>query len=104
MRKVGVPMYAHSVWRTPEEQQARYVAGHSKAKAGQSPHQYGLAVDLIHGIRGWDMPDDSWRMIGHIGKEVAAQNGVPIVWGGDFKSLYDPAHWELKGWRDLAGL
>lgn len=77
--------------------------GHSKAKAGQSAHNYGLAIDLIHGIFGWDIPRESWELIGHIGKEVATQNGLKLVWGGDWKTLWDPAHWEVAGWREIAG-
>lgn len=100
MESLGVPMFAHCVVRSLAEQTQRFAEGHSKAKAGQSAHNYGLAVDLIHGIHGWDMSRESWALIGHIGKEVARQNGLKLVWGGDFKSLWDPAHWELENWRD----
>nr|QJB21385.1 MAG: hypothetical protein [Microvirus sp.] len=103
MDKLGVPMFAHCIVRSMAQQTAVYVQGHSKAKAGQSPHNYGLAIDLIHGIRAWDLPKESWDVIGHIGKEVALQNGIKITWGGDFESLYDPAHWELKDWKSIAG-
>jgi hypothetical protein len=27
---------------------------------------------------------------------------LKIKWGGEFKSLYDPAHWELEGWENVA--
>lgn len=104
MRRLGVPMFAHCVVRNLAEQTARYVQGHSKAKAGQSAHNYGLAVDLVHSVMAWNMPRESWLLIGHIGKEVATQNGLKLVWGGDWKTLWDPAHWELKGWREVAGL
>lgn len=104
MDKLGVPMYAHTIVRSLAEQTAKYVQGHSKAKAGQSAHNYGLAVDLVHSIKHWDLPDESWRLIGHIGKEIAAQNGIKITWGGDFKSIWDPAHWELKDWKVIANV
>lgn len=103
MEKLGVPMFAHCVVRSLAEQTARFVQGNSKAKAGQSPHNYGLAVDLIHGIWAWQIADESWRVIGHIGKEIAAQNGLKLTWGGDFKNLWDPAHWELTDWKSIAG-
>ena len=100
MRKLGVPMFAHTIVRSNEEQTAAFVRGVSKARAGESAHNYGLAVDVIHGIHGWEIANESWRMIGHIGKEVAAQNGIRIVWGGDW-NFYDPAHWELENWKEL---
>ena len=40
-------------------------------------------------------------MIGGVGKEVARKMGLRVTWGGDFKSLYDPAHWELTDWRTV---
>ena len=102
MEKLGVPMFAHCIVRSLAEQTAAYVQGFTKAKAGQSPHNYGLAVDLIHGQWAWQLSKESWALIGHVGKEVAVQNGLKLVWGGDWK-FYDPAHWELADWRTIAG-
>lgn len=100
MRKLGVPMFAHCVMRGEDDQARAYVSGNSNAKWGESPHNYGMAVDLIHGIRAWSISRKSWEVIGHMGKEAAKAKGIPIVWGGDFKRLWDPAHWELANWRD----
>lgn len=107
MRKLGVPMFAHCVLRSHAEQIRRYAEGNSKARAGESPHEYGLAIDLIHSIEAWQLPAESWALIGHVGKEVAAQNGLKLVWGGDWKKPgstdligWDPAHWEVKDWRN----
>lgn len=72
--------------------------GNSKAKWGSSPHNCGMAVDLVHGVYAWEIPKLCWSMLGHIGKEVAAQQGVKITWGGDW-DFYDPAHWELSDWK-----
>lgn len=96
--KLGVPMFAHCVVRPVSEQDRLFSLGRSKAKGGQSPHNYGFAVDLIHGIDAWDLHRETWALIGRIGKEVAAQAGIDIEWGGDWK-FYDPAHWELRGWK-----
>ncbi|RWQ34082.1 MAG: M15 family peptidase [Mesorhizobium sp.] len=101
MRKLNVPMFESCMWRTMDDQQAAYVLGNSKAKPGESPHNYGCATDVIHGIRGWDLSRQQWAIVGHVGKELAAQRGFKMIWGGDWK-FYDPAHWELAGWR--AGL
>lgn len=102
MAKLGVPMFAHNMVRTWDEQDALKAQGVSNASGGQSPHNFGLAVDIVHSIKAWDLTRESWDDIGHIGKEVAKQNGVPIVWGGDWSRPWDPAHWELKNWRSRA--
>ncbi len=100
LRKLGVPMFAHCVMRGEQDQHMAFVSGHSLARWGDSPHNFGCAVDLIHGTRAWSIPRKSWEVIGHVGKEASAAKGIPIVWGGDFKRLWDPAHWELANWRN----
>lgn len=100
MDALGVPMFAYCIWRSFDEQEAVRKAGNSKAGAGGSPHQYGCAVDLIHSIRGWGLNKQQWAVIGHVGKEVAASLGLRVVWGGDW-DFYDPAHFEVKDWRDV---
>lgn len=96
-----VPIFAHSIVRGQKEQEAAFAGGFSNARFGKSPHNYGCAVDLIHGVKAWQLDKKSWEIIGHIGKELAKSKGIKIVWGGDFKSLYDPAHWELENWREI---
>lgn len=102
-RRLGIPMFAHSVWRTPEEQTRLYVTGFSNAMPEDAPHCGGVAVDLIHSIKGWEIPTLGWKLIGEIGKEVAQRIGVKVEWGGDWKTRKfpegDPAHWQLKDWR-----
>lgn len=73
-------------------------------RPGRSPHQFGMAVDIAHLTRAWDLTAKEWAVIGLIGKEVARKRKIRIVWGGDFKSIYDPAHWELADWKERAGL
>ena len=102
MKMHGVPMFAHCVIRNGAEQDALYVQNRSKARAGQSPHNYGMAIDIVHGRKAWELPGTSWSIIGHIGKEIAHQRGLKLEWGGDW-SFYDPAHWQLENWRSLAG-
>lgn len=101
MAKHGVPIWAHSIVRGKNQQEAAFAGGHSKARFGQSPHNYGMAVDLVHGTLAWGMDEKAWNIIGHIGKELAKSKQIHVVWGGDFKSLWDPAHWELRDWKDL---
>lgn len=97
LRKQGFPMYVHTALRSHELQIKLYQAGHSKVSNG--PHQRGAAVDVVHAFEHWDLPKDVWWHIGRTGKKIIKNNRYPIEWGGDFKSLYDPAHWQLKDWR-----
>ena len=109
MKAIGIPMFAHCVMRTNEEQQRLYNKGVSKALPGLSPHQHGLAVDIIHSTLAWNLPkppgDTSakkcWELIGVMGKEVAQANSIDIEWGGDWK-FWDPAHWQIRNWQDFA--
>lgn len=101
-KKHGVPLFAHCVIRSAADQAEAYVKGNSRAMPGRSPHNFGCAVDIVHSVKAWNLHRDSWTMLGHIGKEVATQMGLKLVWGGDW-SFYDPAHWELADWRSLAG-
>lgn len=96
--KHGVPMWAHNIVRTNSEQEVLFARGVTKARGGESPHNWGMAVDIVHSVKLWDMDKRSWAMIGHIGKEVAKAKSIPITWGGDWK-FYDPAHWELREWE-----
>lgn len=105
----GIPVYAHCIVRTYEQQLAEYREGNSRdsPQDGLWPHK-GTAVDIIHSIHGWQMSEYEWLILGEIGKELANQRGFDIVWGGDWipkgsKALvgWDPAHWELRDWRKL---
>lgn len=105
MGKMGIPVFAHCVVRSMEQQAKEFAQGDSKAKPGQSAHNYGCAIDLVHSTRAWNLSEKEWLVIGHIGKEVIKQSGLAIVslaWGGDWK-FYDPAHWEIQDWELVKG-
>lgn len=102
MRKLGIPMFAHNMVRTKDEQAALYVRGVTQAKAGSSPHNHGCAVDIVHGVRAWELTRNEWALIGHLGKELANKRGFKLTWGGDW-SFWDPAHWELADWKKVSG-
>lgn len=102
MQKLHVPLMAHNMVRTPAEQKAAYVRGVSH-KDGSKPYAHrAWAVDLVHGLYLWEpgMPRECWDLLGHIGKEVAVQNGLKLVWGGDWSNPWDPAHWECADWEE----
>jgi len=84
--------------RSDEEQEAAYASGASKARAGQSAHNSlpSRAVDIAPYPIDWEDRERFYRLIGRI-EQIADQLGVEITWGGDFESLSDLPHIELKG-------
>ncbi|QCS37244.1 hypothetical protein [Tortoise microvirus 74] len=102
-KRVGIPMFAHCIVRGAAHQAELFRTGMSKDSPddGLWPHR-GCAVDLIHSVKGWNLNKEEWRLIGHLGKEVSDQMGLGMEWGGDWK-FYDPAHWQFRKWRTVAG-
>lgn len=98
LNKRGFPMFVFHGWRDGIEQQRLFDQGVSKARSGQSPHNHGMAVDIIHFSRAWDLTRREWDLIGAIGRETARKLHMDITWGGDW-NFYDPAHWELFDWK-----
>lgn len=100
LERRGYPMFPHEWVRDYERQTRLHRAGVSNASAGRSPHNFGMAVDIVHSTRFWEIDKLQWAVVGAIGKECARKCGVPIVWGGDWSDPWDPAHWELANWRE----
>lgn len=98
MRKRMIPVYVHCAFRTPEEQAKVAAKGNSKLSTVIAPHVQGKAVDIVHSGFHWELSPDEWRFFGLVGKEVARKMGLNVTWGGDWK-FYDPAHWEVTGWK-----
>jgi peptidoglycan L-alanyl-D-glutamate endopeptidase CwlK len=91
--------------RTIAEQDKLFAQGRTapgkivtKAKGGQSPHNFGMAVDCVpikDGDCWWDAPEGFWSTYGAIAKNHG------LVWGGDFSGGFtDVPHIELSTWRD----
>jgi peptidoglycan LD-endopeptidase CwlK len=62
----------------------------TNAKAGQSYHNYALAIDVVETKNGkaiWKNPN--WNLIGHIGESVGFE------WGGHFNGLVDKPHFQF---------
>ena len=96
----GIVLKVTETLRTFERQSALYAQGKTpggqqvtNAKAGQSYHNYGLALDVVEIRDGKAIYNDSdnprWDEIGAIGKNHG------FTWGGDFKSIKDKPHFEM---------
>jgi peptidoglycan LD-endopeptidase CwlK len=72
-RAAGLPLRIFEAWRSPERQRYLYAQGRTTngpivtyAKAWQSYHQYGLAVDFVGHVNGnwtWDLPQSTWNRL-----------------------------------------
>jgi peptidoglycan L-alanyl-D-glutamate endopeptidase CwlK len=84
----------HEGLRTPERQKTLLEAGASQTL--NSRHITGHAVDLGAWVGDevrWDWP--LYHKIAAAMKEAAKQEGVSIVWGGDWRTFKDGPHFEL---------
>jgi peptidoglycan L-alanyl-D-glutamate endopeptidase CwlK len=90
--------------RTAAQQNALYAQGRTapghivtNAKAGQSMHNYGLAVDVVPYLSGqtgqvnWNENTPQFRAM------VSALEAQDLVWGGSWKSLPDFDHFQMPG-------
>jgi peptidoglycan L-alanyl-D-glutamate endopeptidase CwlK len=81
--------------RTKERQ--AYLVKKGASKTMRSRHITGHAIDFValpNGVVSWDFP--LYTQISQAFKKAAAEVGVPIVWGGDWKSFRDGPHIELN--------
>lgn len=78
------------------EQEKAYMAGKSKAKWGQSKHNFkpSHAVDVVPVPLNWeDIP--AFEKLGEKIMAKAKELGISIRWGRDFTNLKDYPHFEL---------
>jgi peptidoglycan L-alanyl-D-glutamate endopeptidase CwlK len=83
--------------RSVERQKQLVSQGASKTM--NSRHITGHAVDLAPMIAGevrWDWP--LYHKLAKIIKSAAADEKVPLQWGGDWRAFKDGPHWELP-WK-----
>ena len=104
MEASGTYLLVVSGLRTADEQnrlyaQGRTAPGHvvTNAKAGQSMHNYGLAVDVVPYLSGemgqlnWNAESEQFKAM------VSAMKTQGLEWGGDWKHLADFDHFQLSG-------
>lgn len=101
MIKRNIPIRAFELKRSHERQTQLYRDGRSKAIAGMSAHNYGMAIDIIHSKLAWNCSKKQFDCIIAIGKECARKCNIKITNGGDW-DFYDPCHWELTNWKEIA--
>ena len=80
--------------RSPERQQTLVASGASQTL--NSRHITGHAVDLgawVDNQVDWSWP--LYHKIANAMKAAATELGIPIVWGGDWKTFKDGPHFEL---------
>lgn len=95
-KKEGIDLKIIASRRTFDEQQALYDKGRTtpgpivtKAKPGQSFHNYDLAIDVVPIVNGKaDWNSKQWANIGVIGTAAGLQ------WGGAWKNFKDLPHFE----------
>ena len=94
-------------YRSPQTQNAYYEVGRTKpgkiitnAKGYQSPHNYypALAFDVAF-IKGKETVWDN-KYFAEFASLVETRN-LKVKWGGNFKSIPDRPHFELKNWVKL---
>jgi peptidoglycan L-alanyl-D-glutamate endopeptidase CwlK len=82
--------------RTKQRQEQLVASGASQTM--RSRHLTGHAVDLLPIDPATGKGDFSWPLYDQLGpavKQAAAREGVPMIWGGDWKSFKDGPHFEL---------
>jgi hypothetical protein len=89
-------------YRNKQDQEAALTAGYSNAIYGLSPHSYGLAFDIALLYNSSYYPGDE-ALPGEVATIFEtlgdyAELSLGMTWGGRFSNLYDPPHFELKGW------
>ena len=96
--------------RGQEEQERCFNNGNSKAHFGQSAHNYmpSFARDCwpypapyiqVQGIKQLDSNSPEWNKMGQVFKDMAENLGIEIEWGGDWESISDKPHIEIKSWK-----
>ncbi len=105
-KQANIDLLVTCTLRPPWEQQALYAQGRTmpgrivtNAKAGQSAHNYGFAIDVVPMVAGkpdWDGSHPIWDLVGKAGITRG------LVWYGlpDAK-FHEKPHFEFPGWESL---
>jgi peptidoglycan L-alanyl-D-glutamate endopeptidase CwlK len=103
----GIDLLVTSTYRDGESQDALYAQGRSapgnivtRAKAGQSWHNWRCALDVVPLVNGKAIWDDQamWKQVGAIGKSCG------LEWAGDWVTFKEYPHFQYTGGLTLAQL
>lgn len=91
----GIELAVVEGYRTRAKQSEYQNMGkkYTRTSAGKSKHQYGLAVDLVPIVNGKAQWHNRalWLKVGVVGERLG------LRWGGRWRKLYDPGHFEWTG-------
>ena len=92
----GYNVLITSGYRSFKKQSDLHQENKKNAKPGYSLHNYGLAIDLNlqKGVKLWKKNTDRQAWIDTGIPDLAKKLG--FRWGGDFKSYYDPIHFDIN--------
>lgn len=98
----GITLAVVETYRTPAKQNEYKSMGkkYTRSSGGKSKHQYGLAADIvpiIDSVAVWDNMA-LWRKIGVMGERLG------LRWGGRWRHIFDPGHFEWTGGLSTAQL
>lgn len=104
----GIDVLVTSTYRDKESQEELYAQGRTKpgkivtkARGGQSWHNYKCAFDVVplrNGKPVWDDSDPIWQTIGKIGESVG------LEWAGRWLNFREYPHFQYTGGHTLAQL
>jgi len=103
----GIDLLVTSTYRDAESQDALYAQGRTtpgnivtRAKAGQSWHNWRCALDVVPLVNGKAIWDDQalWKQVGEIGKSCG------LEWAGDWKTFKEYPHFQYTGGLTMAQL
>ena len=107
-KTAGIDLLITSTYRDNASQDALYAQGRTtpgkivtKAKAGQSWHNYKCAVDVVPIVAGkarWDAKEEIWQQVGVLGKAAG------LEWAGDWNRFKEYPHFQYTGGLTLAQL
>lgn len=100
----GIDVLITCTLRSNAEQNALYAIGRTKpgrkvtnAQAGQSAHNYGLALDFVpleNGKPAWADSHPAWRKAGNL----AVAHG--LEWAGNWTTFREYPHIQVPNWKD----
>jgi len=106
-KEKGIDLLVTSTYRDNESQNALYAQGRTtpgnivtRAKAGQSWHNWRCALDVVPLVNGKAIWDDQamWKQVGAIGKSCG------LEWAGDWVTFKEYPHFQYTGGLTLAQL